>query len=219
VIPAFLRAASLEALGVEHGLGTLASEGARLADVFTARQVHGVRALRVPPLPPDPTADVLVTTEAGVAVAVYTADCVPVLLAERRGRAVAAIHAGWRGSAARVAAVGVEEVATAIDCAPRDLVAVIGPHIGPCCYEVDAPVREAIDDAAVFRPGRRRDHWQLDLGLLNRRELERAGVPPAQISAVGGCTACDPERYASFRRDGSARRMLHYVRMPAGRSA
>jgi hypothetical protein len=177
--------------------------------------VHGARALHVPPLLPGAEADVLVATAAGVAVAVYTADCVPVLLAERRGRGVAAIHAGWRGSAARVAAVGVEAAAHAIGCAPRDLVAVIGPHIGPCCYEIDAPVRAAIDDPDVFRPAARSGHWQLDLGLLNRRELVRAGVPPEQISAVGGCTACDPARYASHRRDGTARRMLHYVRVCA----
>jgi hypothetical protein len=217
--PPFLRAPLLDELGVDHGLGTLASERVRVPGVLTARQVHGARAIRVPPLRPDEEADALVASEPGVAVAVWTADCVPLLLAARGGAGVAAIHAGWRGSALGVAAVGVAAAARAFGCAPRDLVAVIGPHIGPCCYEVDAPVRRAIDDDAAFRPGAREGHWQLDLGLLNRRQLERAGVPSARIAAVGGCTACEPERFASHRRDGTACRMLHYVRVPARRPA
>jgi YfiH family protein len=217
-LAAFLRAPSLEALGIDHGLGTLASEGASVPGLLTARQVHGTRALRVPPPPDGAEADALVSTEAGVAVAVYTADCVPMLVAECEGRGVAVIHAGWRGSAGRIAEVAVAAAVRAIGCTPADLVAVIGPHIGPCCYEVDAPVRAAIEEAGVFRPGEREGHWQLDLGLLNRLQLERAGVPPARIAAVGGCTACDPATYASYRRDGTARRMLHYVRV-AGRAS
>ena len=94
------------------------------------------------------------------------------------------------------------------------MVAAIGPHIGPCCYEVDDPVRERIPDDAVFAPASRPGHYMLDLFELNRRQLVRAGV--TRIERVGGCTCCEPERYASYRRSGSGQRMLHWVRMPLG---
>jgi YfiH family protein len=155
----------------------------------------------------------LISDQPGAALGIRTADCVPVLLATRDGRPVAAVHAGWRGSAGNVAAAAVRALRDEFGTDAGDLVALIGPHIGPCCYEVDAPVRRAISDASVFGPGRDAEHWRLDLGELNRSQLERAGLPAHSIYRVGGCTSCEPELYASYRRDGSDVRMVHWVRV------
>jgi len=205
----FLRAAALDALSLEHGFGALGSDSARVPGLCTARQVHGADVLRVPPARPASEADALVTTVPGVAVGVRTADCVPILLAAGQ-RGVAAVHAGWRGSAARVVERAVRSLCDATGVAPAALTAVIGPHIGPCCYEVDAPVREAFGDEKGFTPARA-GHWWLDLGGLNEVQLMRSGV--RRVVRVGECTCCSPERYASYRRDGSGERMLHYIRL------
>lgn len=209
---AFDRAESLLTLGLDHGLGTLASEAAAPGDLVLARQVHGRRIAIVPPSGSGTEADALLSTIAGTAVGVCTADCVPILLAAPGGRGVAAVHAGWRGSAARIAEHAVGELAREVDVRPEELFAAVGPHIGACCYEVDDPVRSAIAEDEVFvstRPG----HYRLDLLALTRLQLEHAGVRSDRVEHVGACTACDAERYASFRRDGTGRRMVHYIRV------
>ena len=213
--PAFLECEALSAMGIEHGFGTLASEGAEVAGLSLARQVHGTDLVEAPaPALEDREADALYTAEAGAAVGVQTADCVPLLIADSRLRGVAAVHAGWRGSAARIAERAVSEICSALRVKPGALVIAVGPHIGPCCYEVDDPVREVVGDDAVLSP-RGPGHYLLDLFELNRRQLLRSGVQGERIHRVGDCTMCHPERYASYRRDGSARRMLHWIRLPA----
>jgi len=153
----------------------------------------------------------------GVMLAVQTADCVPILVADDRGQAVAAIHAGWRGTAARIAQSAVSKFGEKYGIARESLRAVIGPHIGPCCYEIDAPVLDALRhfdadlDAATTagRPG----HHQLDLGALARAALVRAGVSPHEIGALASsCTSCDAQRFHSYRRDGArAGRLVHWI--------
>jgi copper oxidase (laccase) domain-containing protein len=131
----FLQCPELVARGVEHGFGTRLSESAPLAELATVRQVHGTDVLRAPLGDREACADALWTSQAGLAVAVHTADCVPILLIDQGSRGVAAVHAGWRGSAARIAEHAVRVFGSAIGAAPRDLAAAVGPHIGPCCYE------------------------------------------------------------------------------------
>jgi len=211
---AFLECPALQALGVEHGLGTRNSAGVEIADLARAVQVHGTSLIEVPPLAPERRADALWTRAPGVAVCVKTADCVPILLADVRGRAVAAVHAGWRGSASGIAQSTVQQLSAALEASSDDFVGVIGPHIGPCCYEVDAPVRNAIKREEVFRPGASPGHYQLDLFELNRFQLLESGLRSDRIFRVGGCTACDPRLYASYRREGAGSSMLHFVRMP-----
>ncbi len=211
---AFLRCATLSELGIDHGLGTRASCGVEIPELACAKQVHGSRMIRVPPSGPSHRADALWTRTAGAAVGVQTADCVPILLVDGEGQGVAAIHAGWRGSAARIASLAVSRFALAISAPPDRLIAVIGPHIGPCCYEVDDPVHLAINVPEVFAASPRLGRYQLDLYALNRLQLIQSGVRAERILRVGGCTCCDAETYASYRRDGTAGRMLHYVRMP-----
>jgi len=207
----------LEALGIEHGFGTRADPGP--ADLRRPRQVHGVAVHRVGARDDAARveADVITCDWPGVAVGVVTADCVPILLASADGRSVAAVHAGWRGLCAGVVAAGV----AALSAPPA--VAAVGPHVGACCYEVDAPVLEAVrarfgpepPDGAV-RPGRAGHAW-LDLGALVAAELARAGVPQRGIGRASvACTACDPERFHSYRRDGPrSGRLVHFVRSRA----
>jgi len=208
----FLRGKLLAELGIEHGFGMLGSAEAAPPDVALARQVHGQALVRAP-FAARPDADAVWSDTPGAAVGIVTADCVPILVADTEGRFVCAIHAGWRGSAARIAAHTVRALARLTGVPPGRLAAAIGPHIGPCCYEVDEPVLAAIPERSVFRPVRP-GHAMLDLFALNRLQLVGAGVPAGRIERVGGCTSCDPSRYASYRRDRKAGRLLHFVCRP-----
>lgn len=188
--------------------------------VLRPRQVHGVGIATVEACraTPPPEADAVVSLEPGVPVAVVTADCVPVLLATPSGHGVAAVHAGWRGLAGGVLGAAVEALARSSGTAPGQLAAGIGPHIGPCCYEVDAPVLEALAAGrsdglrAAARPARP-GHALLDLGRLTVAALVAAGVPADSIGrSAGACTRCDAERFHSYRRDGPrAGRLLHFI--------
>ena len=143
--------------------------------------------------------------------------CVPILLAGERGRAVAAVHAGWRGLAGGVIGAGLAALRDRIGESEK-IVAAIGPHIGPCCYEVDEPVLAAMAErfsralpeaSRPTRPG----HVRLDLARLARDALSAEGVDPARIgSQTVACTACDSERFHSYRRDGpKAGRLFHFI--------
>lgn len=209
----FEHSPDLDALGVEHGFGLRGSDAAPPAGLVTARQVHGTRLARIPTDERGLEADALFTTAPGVAVGVRTADCVPILLVDSQRRGVAAVHAGWRGSAARIAELAVLGMAEALAVGPENIWAVVGPHIGACCYEVDEPVRAAIGDSGALVAAARSGHYMLDLYELNREQLVRAGVAHAKVVRVGSCTSCHADRYPSYRRDGTGGRVLHYVRM------
>jgi hypothetical protein len=208
--------ALLREAGVPHGFGTRGSPAR--GDVRRPVQVHGAAVLSADSGDRLGEADASVATRPGVAVGVVTADCVPVLIAAG-GAAVAAVHAGWRGLARGVIPRALEALSAA---APGSgLVAAIGPSIGACCYEVDAPVIEAMRErfgAAVeeaLRPARP-GHARLDLAVLARAALLDAGVPAGSIGAVTACTRCDADRFHSFRRDGrNAGRLLSWIQVPA----
>lgn len=167
-------------------------------------QVHGrevVSIARGRPLPPTrPKADALIANDPAAAVAVRAADCVPLLLADSTSGAVAAVHAGWRGTMAGVGRAAVEALHRQFGARPADLVVAIGPSIGACCYEVGPEVAEAFA-AAGHAP--RSDRWfqgrRLDLIAANRDQLALAGVPEAQIHACGLCTAMHLDVLTSYR--------------------
>jgi purine-nucleoside/S-methyl-5'-thioadenosine phosphorylase / adenosine deaminase len=182
------------------------------------RQVHGTCAVRAPtPVAPLVEADIVITDDPAIGVAVQAADCVPLLLADRRSGAVAAAHAGWRGLAGRVPRSAVAAMNDAFSTRAEDLVAALGPSIGACCYEVGPDVYEAFSAAgfaagdlkAWFNPSmplppRRQDRWFFDGWAAVVGQLEVEGVPRSQIFHPRLCTASHPDLLPSYRRDGRA---------------
>ena len=185
--------------------------GVESAHVVRVRQVHGAEILvlregeEAPP-PGAADADAIVSTNSALVISVRVADCVPVLLADRRGRVVAAVHAGWRGTAAGVSAATVRAIRT-LGVAQADLVVAIGPSIGPCCYQVDAVVRDRFQadwpqsEAWLSPDGDGR--WKLDLWRANRDQLETEGVPAGAISVAESCTADHLVDWYSHRKEGA----------------
>jgi YfiH family protein len=220
----FIRHPLLDRIGVPHGFGVI--DAAPPAGLLRVRQVHGIAVAIVDEegVPSHDEADAVVSCQTQRPVGVMTADCVPILAAARDGSAVAAIHAGWRGLGAGVVEAGISALRVQCGGVQADLVAVIGPHIGASCYEVDAPVLdtlrarfgEAVDDASEpTRPGHRR----LALGDLVALALGRAGVREGSVAMLAGaCTSCDARRFHSYRRDGEhAGRLVHHISARAGR--
>jgi purine-nucleoside/S-methyl-5'-thioadenosine phosphorylase / adenosine deaminase len=193
------------------------------------RQVHGAGVFEAEndlghptptPFPYDnwPEADIAVSRDSSIALTVRTADCVPILLADRRNNAVAAVHAGWRGTAAGAVMVAVEALLRRFGSTPTDLVAAVGPSIGPCCYEVRGDV------IAQFAAHADAAKWfstdsplRLDLWRATRDQLERAGLPSRQIHLSALCTAHHPGLFHSYRRDGNAAgRLVAAIRSSPG---
>jgi YfiH family protein len=165
------------------------------------KQVHGATVVEAP-WEGTPEADAAVAVEPGWLLGVETADCLPILLVDPHRRRVAVAHAGWRGTAAGVARCAVEAL-VARGSRPDGLVAVLGPGIGPCCYEVGEEVRSAFgpDGAGLFMAGPR-GRARLDLRAANVRQMVGVGVAESHIHHIDECTACHPELYHSYRRDG-----------------
>jgi len=159
-----------------------------------------------------PEADAAVTASPGLLLGIQTADCLPVLLVDPERRAVAAVHAGWRGTVQRVAREAVHAL-EAQGSRASDLVAALGPGIGACCYEVGDDVRDAFGPAgAPFFRTTPKGTLHLDVRAANVRQLEEAGVRSESIYHVPECTYCLPGAYHSYRRDGKgAGRMISFV--------
>jgi YfiH family protein len=217
---ALLRHPLLERVGVDHGFGTRGSEEQTPRVVARANQVHGTAVARADARGGVDLAeaDAVVCCESGVAAAIVTADCLPILACSEDGRAVVAVHAGWRGLAAGVIEAGLAALRLAARQQPTRVIAVIGPHIGACCYEVDVPVlgplrtRFGSELERAVRPTRP-GHAHLDLAALAQVELARVGVAEADCAVLDdACTSCDASRFHSYRRDGPrSGRLLHYV--------
>jgi YfiH family protein len=174
--------------------------------IFSSRDSSLSLAQALPTGPAE--GDGLWTTRRGLNVAVRVADCVPILLYDPGLPAVAAVHAGWRGTVAGITAAAVEVGERELGVSRERLRAAIGPAIGPCCFEVGPEVVEGLrglslsDGEMGLIPGPRgRPH--VDLRASNRTLLERSGLAPQHIELVGGCTYCDSDRYESYRRDGA----------------
>jgi len=172
-------------------------------------QVHGTNIYEPGSrLNPAPTvqqtleADAAFCQTRGHVLAIMVADCLPVLLCSRDGREIAAVHAGWRGLALGIIGQVVERFESS------DLLAWMGPAIGPCHYEVDALVRSRFEDGAGFEAGRDSQHWMLNLYAIARQQLLLAGV--STVSGGGECTFCDAAYY-SYRRDGVTGRMAALI--------
>jgi hypothetical protein len=205
---------------VAHTLGLSPSA------VTWARQIHGtsvvIASAGTGADGPLADADILLTDRPDTAVSIRVADCVPILLADRRRGAVAAVHAGWRGTCAGAALVAVRAMAQRFGSSPGDLVAAVGPSIGPCCYQVGVEVRDAFrtrdgalpDDSNWFLADG--DRWRLDLWAATRDQLIAAGLPAGQVHVSRECTAHALDRYYSYRAEAScAGRLMAAIRPAA----
>ena len=188
------------------------------AEPLWLKQVHGCAVAELATADLGCTADAAIARQSGAVCAVLTADCLPLLLCDRRGRRVAAVHAGWRGLAAGV----IEDTISALGESPLDILAWLGPAIGPASFAVGPEVRAAFlatdpADGCAFHAGPG-DCWLADLFALARARLARAGV--TRVFGGGDCTYADPERFFSFRRDGVTGRMasLIWLGPPTGSS-
>jgi YfiH family protein len=173
------------------------------------RQVHGSRVVEADELTDAPEADAAIARRPGTVCAVLVADCIPVLLADRAGTTVAIAHAGWRGLSCGV----IENTVGAMAGAGRDLVAYLGPGIGPTAFEVGEDVRETFlardaGAAAAFKP-HAAGKWLADLFLLARRCLQRAGV--SEVYGGAHCTYSNAQRFFSYRRERTTGRMAALI--------
>jgi len=188
------------------------SFGTTLDRFLTVTQVHGTDLLVIDSPNPEFShflkleCDGIVTNQPGLMIAVCVADCVPVLLHDPVQKVVAALHAGWQGTVANIAGKGIEAMVSIFSSNPKDIRAAIGPAIAPCCYEVDAPVRDAFKKAGaawdLFAQPGAEGKWQLDLPAANRKQLMDAGLGADQIEVEGLCVSCTQELFFSYRRDG-----------------
>jgi polyphenol oxidase len=233
-----------ETVQANRGLLVEAVTGCTATPLITVRQFHSnllVHAIAADAARERPhKADGLICAEPGLLLGVQTADCIPVLVADRKRRAVGAFHAGWRGTVKRIVETGVGRMRLEFGSRPADLIAAIGPGIGPCCYAVGEEVlsefesqfayarelfREVYDSDPVRQrypmlfmnqraPGHGPPGSQLHVDLIeaNRRQLLACGVPAKSIQIVGGCTQCNPQLFFSHRgAQGRTGRMLAVV--------
>ena len=229
---------------IENRRRFLEAVGAADAQLVTLKQIHSALVRRVGRGDVDRAepwkADGLMSDEPGVLLAIQTADCIPVLVADVKKKAVAAFHAGWRGTLARIVENGVGRMRSEFRSRPEDLIAAIGPGIAACCYAVGEEVRSEfgsqfayapelfaeVSDSDPIRekypllfltaraPGHSNLGPQLHLDLMeaNRRQLVDAGVRAEAITVVGDCTRCQNNRYFSYRAEqGATGRLLSVV--------
>lgn len=195
----------------------LLSEALGLKNICFTRQVHGNTVRRVTaadrhelfsPVPYE--ADGLITDDPGCSLIIFTADCIPILLADPKKGAVGSVHAGWRGTVTDIAGECVRSMEREFGSAPGDIVAAIGPGIDRCCFEtgpeVPDAVRAILKSAGEFIfPGEKEGKFMVDLKGVNRALLIKSGVLPENISVSDECTKCLHDKYWSHRFTGGSR--------------
>lgn len=203
----------------EHKKWFLQSLGIEARELFLVKQVHGDRVVVIdqPELTPERVAereaDALVTHLTDKPIGVMTADCVPVILYDPKNHVAAVVHAGRKGTQLGIVTNTVDAMKVVFSCRPENLVMGMGPAIGPCCYEVDAPCVDPFKARFeswrdLVRPGDAPGKYWLDLLAANRMEAQKAGIPGEAIHQYGECTACHTDRWFSYRREGQTGRMI-----------
>ncbi|HWR52446.1 MAG TPA: peptidoglycan editing factor PgeF [Bryobacteraceae bacterium] len=212
------RAESLDGLDwLQHGFGTRDSQNWPPGPAAIVKQIHSNLCI----LSHGETgvlghADALATATPGVWLAIRTADCVPVLIVDERLRAVTAVHAGWRGTAANIAGAAVQKLAAEFGSKPEDLIAAIGPAICGKCYQVSAEVATQFQGWFPERTDLDRQ-TRIDLPETNRRQLVAAGVEPDRIAIGAPCTLEHAGEFYSYRRAPEERgRMVAAIRVAPG---
>jgi polyphenol oxidase len=167
-------------------------------------QIHSASVLRAGETGCVGEGDALITSVPGLAISIRTADCFPILLADTEHHAIAAVHAGWRGTAAHIVCRTLDTMCSDFGTSPAAVMAAIGPGIGACCYEVGEDVARHFE----------RSRGALDLAEINRAQLVQAGVPAGHIDTLRRCTKCEPTLFHSYRRDQEqAGRMISFVKI------
>ena len=183
---------------LDHAFGTARANPS--GPFLTLKQVHSARVVEASEWHESLEADAILSRAPGVRIGVKTADCLPILIADPLNRAVAAVHAGWRGTVANISAAAVTGMRARYGSRPEDLLATIGPCIGGCCYEVGSDVgclfREVFPERQDWRAGMR-----LDLAEANRRLLLGAGLRDSNVCLSQLCTVCMGDEFHSWRRD------------------
>ncbi len=190
--------------------------------LLTVKQVHGTDLLLIDDENLDLShflsieADGIITNQRGFMIGVLVADCIPLLLHHPGKKVVAAVHAGWRGAASGIIARAVESMTAHFHCAAEEILAAVGPGIGAHRFEVDRPVREAFRNGSGFWDQIATEvslgHWQVDLSLSCRLQLEAAGIRTENIDTAAECTCCHQELFFSHRRDdGQTGRQLGFI--------
>lgn len=209
---------------LEHGFGTrLSGDWPKVP--LLLKQIHSDRVVEAGAVPSGEQADAVVSNQPGLWLPVRTADCLPILLADPVHRAVAAVHAGWRGVVGGIATKTVAEMTRRYGTRPADMIAAIGPGIGICCFEVGPEVAEQFRMApadALREPQESapqtlqimREKTHIDLEATVARQLAEAGVLRERIAPAHRCTRCDAALFESWRRDReSAGRMVSAIRV------
>ncbi|HEY4085001.1 MAG TPA: peptidoglycan editing factor PgeF [Bryobacteraceae bacterium] len=202
-----IRSPLLDLDWLAHGFGT--RESVPPPELTTVKQIHSAQILDACGRRGEQIGegDAIASAEAGIAIGIRTADCVPILFADPETRIVACAHAGWRGTAANIAAGTVARM-KALGADPKNIVAAIGPSIGQCCYEVSPETAAHFDRWRTTTHGELKPH--LDLPSINEHQLMEEGVH--RVWKSGDCTYCRADRYFSFRREKEqAGRMLSFV--------
>jgi YfiH family protein len=157
--------------------------------------------------------DALITDIKGVMLTVLTADCVPILLYDKHNEIIAAVHAGWKGTKAQIVSKTVQKMKEIYHSDPKDIIAGIAPSIGRCCYEVGKDVAQYFFDTPEGFSSKG-DKYMLDLPLINKRQLLETGIPEENIEMSNICTACEVERFFSYRKEqGCSGRFMSMIGM------
>lgn len=194
--------------------------------LVSVRQVHGnrVAVLEDSGTAGDPwllERDAIVTRIPGYALAVFTADCLPILLFDPIHKAIGVVHAGWRGTAAGVARRALEKMVANFGSHPGEIEAALGPGIGPCCLEVDTPVQEAFQKNTLswteIAAPKGAGKWSLDLYGANTMILASLGIEREKIHLLDLCTCCRSDLFSSYRGErGTRGRQVNYIGLKRG---
>lgn len=191
--------------------------------LFTMRQVHAKRVLVLNAIDDfsdePPQADAVITAQRGIGLGIKTADCVPILILDPIRKVIGAVHAGWRSTSLQIGPKTVESFSSAFSSKPSDLAAVVGPCIGPCCYEVDGSVFDSMSraDRQIGFRSKAEGKWMLDLAAVNRSQLIEAGLKSDNIIVADQCTACRCDLFFSHRQEGGKTgRQLNFIMLNAG---
>jgi YfiH family protein len=208
----------MTALGIKHGFTTRRSGNMKspenrktaavelgMAEPFTLKQVHGTIIHDAVASNAGLDGDGWLVSTPGIAVAVYTADCVPLFVWSDDGKAAGVFHAGWRGTSQNMAKAAVAAFRDRLGISASRLSAAAGAHAGPCCYKVGSELEKEFRSSAFVR---RDGEIYLDLAAETRRQLLEAGLHDAAIAVTAPCTISNPDDYFSFRRDKQDARLL-----------